>query len=129
VRYQTSGKVTPYSVGFLTSTHFILAEGYVKELALDENKEIKEAFGEYSLYAYNPIVNAGGINKAKEQGADRAAFTGSPNPLYSAPDYPFAAAVQKVVVEGMSPADAVKEVALEAERVVEEQKKEMGWGK
>jgi multiple sugar transport system substrate-binding protein len=95
---------------------------------LDENPEIKEAFGEAIQYGYNPIVNAGAIHKATEQGTDRSVFTGSPNPLYSAPDYPFAAAVQKVVVEGMSPADAVKEVALEAERVVEEQKKEIGWG-
>ena len=95
---------------------------------LDENPEIKEAFGKYIEYAYNPIVNAGGIYKATEEGADTFVYTGAPNPLYSAPDFPFAAAVQLVVVEGMSPADAVKEVALEAARVVEEMKKELGWG-
>jgi ABC-type glycerol-3-phosphate transport system substrate-binding protein len=95
---------------------------------LDENPEIKEAFGEAIHYGYNPIVNAGAVYKATQEGADRPVFTGSPNPLYSAPDWPFAAAVQKVVVEGMSPADAVKEAADEAARVVEEQKKEIGWG-
>jgi multiple sugar transport system substrate-binding protein len=95
---------------------------------LDENKEIKETFGEYVIYAYNPIVNAGGIYKANQEGGDMQAFTGSPNPLYSAPDYPFAYAVQLVIVEGMSPADAVAEAAVEAARVVELQKQEMGWG-
>ena len=95
---------------------------------LDENPEIKEAFGEAIQYGYNPIVNAGAVYKATQEGADRPIFTGSPNPLYSAPDWPFAAAVQKVVVEGMSPEDAVKEAAEEAARVVEEQKKEIGWG-
>ena len=94
---------------------------------LDENPEIKEVMGDYLQYAYNPIVNAGGIYKANEEGADTFVFTGSANPLYSAPDYPFAAAVQKVVVEGMSPADAVKEAAEEAARVVEQQKEELGW--
>jgi multiple sugar transport system substrate-binding protein len=95
---------------------------------LDENPDIKQAFGEYIPFAYNPIVNAGGISAATEEGAAEAVYTGSPNPLYSAPDYPFAAAVQKVVVDGMSAEDAVREVALEAQRVVDEQKAEMGWG-
>ena len=95
---------------------------------LDENPEIKKVFGEYIAYAYNPIVNAGGIYKANQEGAKEFAFTGSANPMYSAPDWPFAYAVQLVIVEGMSPAEAVKIAAEEAARVVAEQKAELGWG-
>jgi len=95
---------------------------------LDENPEIKETFGEYLQYGYSPIINAGGIYKANQEGADMAVYTGVPNPLYYGPDIPFAATVQLVVVDGMSPADAVKQVAEEAARVVEEQKAELGWG-
>jgi ABC-type glycerol-3-phosphate transport system substrate-binding protein len=95
---------------------------------LDENPDIKNAFAEYLPYAYNPIVNAGGILKAYQEGGDRFAFTGSANPLYSAPGWPFADAVQRVIVDGISPADAVKAVAEEAALIVEQQKAEIGWG-
>jgi len=94
---------------------------------LDENVEIKNAFGEYLKYAYNPMIAAGAIIEAKEQGADTWVYTGASNPIYAAADNPFAVAVQKVIVDGMSPADAVREAALEAERLVEEQKKEIDW--
>jgi ABC-type glycerol-3-phosphate transport system substrate-binding protein len=95
---------------------------------LDENPEIKQAFADYLPYAYNPIVNAGAIHKAHQEGADTFIFTGSANPLYSAPGWAFADAVQRVAVNGMSPADAVKAVAEEAAQIVEEQKAEIGWG-
>lgn len=95
---------------------------------LDENKEIKEVSGDYVMYGYNPIVNAGGIYKANQDGGDVAAFTGSANPLYSAPGYPIAYAIELVIVDGMTPADAVAKSALEAARVVELQKQELGWG-
>lgn len=94
---------------------------------LDENLEIKNVFGEYLQYGYNPIVNAGAVYKANQEGSDTAVYTGTANPLYSSPDLPFAAAVQLVVVDGMSPAAAVKQVAIEAARVVEQQKAEIGW--
>ena len=61
---------------------------------LDENPEIKKVFGDYLQYAYNPIVNAGGIYKANLEGLTTFAFTGSANPIYSAPQWPFADAVQ-----------------------------------
>lgn len=94
---------------------------------LDENQEIKLAFGDYLQYAYNPVVNAGGIYKANLEGSKTFVFTGAPNPVYSAPEYPFAEAVQYVLIDGMSPADAVTKAAEEAARIVEESLAELGW--
>lgn len=94
---------------------------------LDENPDIKAVFGDYLQYAYNPIVNAGGIYNANLEGSKTFVFTGAPNPVYSAPEYPFAEAVQYVLLDGMSPADAVTKAAEEAARIVEESLAELGW--
>ncbi|NIQ78631.1 MAG: hypothetical protein GTN93_11175, partial [Anaerolineae bacterium] len=63
-------------------------------------------------------------------GSDTWVYTGVPNPVYAAvgePNFPWAAAVQKVVIEGMSPEDAVKAVAPDVEAAVAATKEEIGW--
>ena len=81
-------------------------------------------------YAYNPILNSGGIVEAMAQGTETYVATGVPNPFVPAVDQPnlyYAQAIQNVVIEGMSPTDAIKAIMPDLETTVEQMKEEVGW--
>jgi multiple sugar transport system substrate-binding protein len=97
---------------------------------LDENPDIKDAFGEAVKVAYNPILNSGGIVEAVKQGTETYVATGVPNPFVPAVDQPnlyYAQAIQNVVIEGMSPIEAIKAIMPDLENTVQQMKEEVGW--
>ncbi len=97
---------------------------------LDENPDIKKAFGDAVAYAYNPMLNAGGVTEAIKQGKDTYVPTGVPNPILPATEgdlWTMPTAIQNVVIKKMSPRDAIKAVMPDTLKAVENAKKETGW--
>ncbi len=97
---------------------------------LDENPIVKKVMGDAVAYAYNPILNSGGVHEALKQGKDRYVPTGSPNPLTVATDgtvMTYASAIQNVIVKKMAPRDAIKAVMAPTAEAVANLKKEIGW--
>ncbi|MGQ9494017.1 MAG: ABC transporter substrate-binding protein [Anaerolineae bacterium] len=98
---------------------------------LDENPDIKKAFGEAQKVAYNPILNSGGIIEAVKRGMQTYYPTRVPNPFMVAADVSpnlfLAKAVQNVLLQGMKPRDAIKAVMPDLEQAVKRMMEEIGW--
>ncbi len=97
---------------------------------LDENPDIKRIIGESVEFAYTPILHAGGVLQAVEQGLETFVPTGIANPLIMAPtisDLTLERAIQEVVINGRSGREAMMEVLPGLEEAVNNLKTEIGW--
>jgi multiple sugar transport system substrate-binding protein len=98
--------------------------------ALDDHRDIKDFMGNMVEYAYNPIVNAGGVFEAIKQGKDTYVPTGVANPfvgtVQGTVDY-FPLAVQLMASQGKTARQAIDEVTPQIEAAVEQAKTDVGW--
>lgn len=98
---------------------------------LDENPEIKKIIGESVQYAYSPILHAGGVTEALNQGKDTFVPTGVGNPLMMAAsisNLTIPTAIQEVVLNGKSGREAMMSVLPGLEESVNNMKVELNWG-
>ncbi len=100
--------------------------------ALDENPDVKAVTGMAQKIAYYPFLDSGGILEAVKQGKPNPVKTGVANPFLTAiggnnPLVP--EAIQNVVINKMTPKDALKEVVPKMVQAIETSMKDVGWKK